>query len=66
MIRHTQTLGRESGGFAKYLTAQGSSSSIMTPSGQPMSFREDFEKKIQLRACWLMNLPMSGTTTSGS
>lgn len=47
MLRHTQTLGRESGGFAKYLSSGTGSGAILNTNGQPVSFRDEFEKKIR-------------------
>ena len=49
-IRHTQAVGRESGGFNKYLTNQQPSRSgyygYSGPDG-PVNYRDDFEKKIR-------------------
>ena len=48
-IRHTQAVGRESGGFNKYLTNQntrGYYSYYSGPDG-PVNYRDDFEKKIR-------------------
>jgi hypothetical protein len=47
-IRHTEAVGRESGGFNKYLTNQQSARYYYNPSGQgPVNYRDDFEKKIR-------------------
>jgi hypothetical protein len=49
-IRHTQAVGRESGGFNKYLTNQqtrGYYSSMYGGSNGPVNYRDDFEKKIR-------------------
>jgi hypothetical protein len=49
-IRHTQAVGRESGGFNKYLTNQQSRSGYYYsgPPGQgPVNYRDDFEKKLR-------------------
>src|SRR5688500_16000272 len=48
-IRHTQAVGRESGGFNKYLTNPASRSGSYGYSGPdaPVNYRDDFEKKIR-------------------
>lgn len=50
-VRHTQTVGRESGGFGKYLTNQQSGRQIFygsSMSGQgAVNYRDDFEKRIR-------------------
>ena len=50
-IRHTVTVGRESGGFAKYLQNQQSGRGYYyggySGSGGPKNYRDDFEKKIR-------------------
>ena len=48
-IRHTQAVGRESGGFNKYLTNPASRSGYYGYSGPdaPVNYRDDFEKKIR-------------------
>ncbi|HYO09438.1 MAG TPA: hypothetical protein VER17_10740 [Tepidisphaeraceae bacterium] len=50
-IRHTAAVGRESGGFNKYLTNPQSRSGgyyYPGPSGQgPVNYRDDFEKKVR-------------------
>src|SRR5688500_15202273 len=47
-IRHTQAVGRESGGFNKYLTNQNTRGGYYYsgPDG-PQNYRDDFEKKIR-------------------
>lgn len=48
MLRHTQTLGRESGGFGKYLMNQQANRNYYSMTGQtPVNYRDDFEKKIR-------------------
>jgi len=50
-VRHTDTVGRESGGFGKYLTNQQSGRQIyysgMPGQQGPVNYRDDFEKKIR-------------------
>ncbi|MFM1769527.1 MAG: hypothetical protein RJA22_2056 [Verrucomicrobiota bacterium] len=48
VIRHSDAVGRESGGFAKYLQNQQSMQYYYNPyGGQPVNYRDDLEKKIR-------------------
>jgi hypothetical protein len=47
-IQHTEALGRESGGFGKYLQNQQNMGSYYNPYGSsPVNYRDDFEKQVK-------------------
>lgn len=47
-IRHSEAVGRESGGFGKYLQNQQSSPYGYNPTGlPPVNYRDDFEKQVR-------------------
>ncbi|MFN0069550.1 MAG: hypothetical protein ACKVYV_18180, partial [Limisphaerales bacterium] len=47
-ILHTDAVGRESGGFAKYLQNQGNQGYYFNPyGGGPVNYRDDFEKQVR-------------------
>jgi hypothetical protein len=46
-LRHTESLGRESGGFAKYLQNQQNNQYFNPYGQQPPNYRDDFEKQVR-------------------
>lgn len=47
-LLHTDAVGRESGGFAKYLQNQGNQGYYFNPyGGGPVNYRDDFEKQVR-------------------
>src|SRR6185436_14122363 len=47
-LRHSEALGRESGGFAKYLQNQQNQNNFYNPYGTPpVNYRDDFEKQVK-------------------
>jgi len=47
-LRHSEALGRESGGFGKYLQNQQNQNNFYNPYGTPpVNYRDDFEKQVK-------------------
>jgi hypothetical protein len=47
-VRHSEAIGRESGGFGKYLQNQQNSGYYYSPYGKPpVNYRDDFEKQVR-------------------